>query len=174
MRGWEGRVLFHLVSLSFANFPGRGVVVFVVVLVVGCLVFVSSVCFSRFSRGLLHSIRFSSPLGFPVVDRPCLVLARQCRKTKKSKESTTLQEGPFAEGAKCKRDSCFLFLVSCNFRPVVHSWKDALLTLFWWFCLGFSGGFVWLACGCFEGISQLSEFSHKIFYPVQAKRCLVG
>ena len=23
MRGSEGRVLFHLVSLSFANFPGR-------------------------------------------------------------------------------------------------------------------------------------------------------
>ena len=26
MRGREGRVLFHLVSLSFANFPGSGAV----------------------------------------------------------------------------------------------------------------------------------------------------
>ena len=53
-RTYEGlrrRVLFHLVSLSFANFPGRGVVVFVVGLVGGCLVFVVFVCFSRFSRG---------------------------------------------------------------------------------------------------------------------------
>ena len=40
---------------------------------------------------ILHSVSVSLFCGFPVVDRPCPVLARQCRKKKRKK----------AEGCHC-------------------------------------------------------------------------
>ena len=62
MRGREGRVLFHLVSLSFANFPGRGVVV--LLFVGGCVFGFASCCFSRLPGELLHLIRFQFHSNF--------------------------------------------------------------------------------------------------------------
>ena len=67
--------MFHLVSLSFANFPGSGVVVWCLL---GCVLgFGFLVVFCSLPGKLLHPISFQFPLEFPVVDRPCLVLARQ-------------------------------------------------------------------------------------------------
>ena len=61
MTGCEGRVLFHLVSLSFANFPGSGV--FVWCLVGVCLVLVFLVVFSLPGK-LLPLISFQSHSNF--------------------------------------------------------------------------------------------------------------
>ena len=61
--------MFHLVSLSFANFPGSGVVLWCLVGV--CLGFVFLVVFSL--PGNSASNKLSKSLEFPVVDRPCLV-----------------------------------------------------------------------------------------------------
>ena len=63
-------------------FTGRGVLV----LLVGCWVPGFCFCFVVFPVKFLHSIRVSLHFEFPVVDRLCLVLARQCRKKKKKKK----------------------------------------------------------------------------------------
>ena len=71
----------HLVSPCFANFPGGGAGVlclFCWVLGCVCLVLLFFVCF----QGISAVISFLSH-HIPVVDRQCLVLARQCRKKKK-------------------------------------------------------------------------------------------
>ena len=67
----------HLVSPSFANFPGCGAVVwclcFLVVFLFGCFA-----CY----QGISAVISFLS-IKIQVVDRQCLVLDRQCREKKK-------------------------------------------------------------------------------------------
>ena len=70
--------MFHLVSLSFANFPGRIPLpgALACVWVFGCFVFCLCVLLVSCFQGNLISIL----LKIPVVDRPCLALARQCRK----------------------------------------------------------------------------------------------
>ena len=78
----RGRVVSHLVSPSFANFPGGGAVFWCL----GCLVvFVLFCCFLA-SEGISAVISFLL-IKIPVVDRQCLVLARQCRKKKNSPRS---------------------------------------------------------------------------------------
>ena len=73
--------MFHLVSLSFANFPGGGAVVLCLLGgVFGFLVCVLVWLVVFWPPGeFLPLIRFHL-LKIPVVDRPCLVLDRQCRK----------------------------------------------------------------------------------------------
>ena len=74
----------HLVSPSFANFPGGGAVVWCwFVGVFGLFVFCVG-CWFLASRGISASNSFSFLLKIPVVDRPCLVLARQCREKKRT------------------------------------------------------------------------------------------
>ena len=70
MRGWEGRDTFLILRIFTGRFGGFG-------LVCVCLF----VCFILvWPVEILHSISVSLFCGFPVVDRPCPVLARQCRK----------------------------------------------------------------------------------------------
>ena len=80
MRGWEGRDLFHLCLTLFCDFSLDVVCwlfVFCCVCGLPCLpLFASRV----FPVKILHSIRVSFHFEFPVVDRLCHVLARQCRK----------------------------------------------------------------------------------------------
>ena len=65
--------VFHIILRIFT---GRGVVVVCVLLCVWVAFFASLV----FPVKILHSIRVSFHFEFPVVDRLCHVLARQCRK----------------------------------------------------------------------------------------------
>ena len=88
MRGWEGRVLFHLVSHDFANFHWTWCVGFACGLLGAWLCF----CFVVFPVKFLHSIRVSLHFEFPVVDRLCLVLARQCREKKKGNQRNPYEE----------------------------------------------------------------------------------
>ena len=92
MRGWEAFcfTLSHLVlRISLAV-----VAVVWCLLVCVCLCFV--VLFFLASRETSASNSISIPLEFPVVDRPCLVLARQCRKKKKDTRGTG--EEPLSDG----------------------------------------------------------------------------
>ena len=81
MRGWEGQVVSPLSHIFLRNFTGPCGLVFVCL--VGCVVFLFVlVCF--FWDGLVKFCTQLAPVHFkfPVVDRLCFALARQCRKKK--------------------------------------------------------------------------------------------
>ena len=92
----RGAICFTLVSHYFANFHWTWCVGCFCVLLCG-LVFVF---LWFFLVKILHSIRVSLHFEFPVVDRLCLVLARQCRKKKlKSRSCSCSRDIPVGTSA---------------------------------------------------------------------------